>query len=141
MSDILIVGNQPKSEVGKEYFLHCLDWWHEILHVLKELDGEIPFEDWFVKECWLCPPTPFMDEEQSRVLFAILKGALETGRADRDLDSFYHEDELMIDYFNGDEEHMKAQKEERLEQLSEFAEFLSECGGCRVKWSFMDEDW
>ncbi len=140
MSDLLIVGKAPKSEVGKEFFLYHLDWWHEILHVLRKFGDKIYFDDFFIEECWLCPETPLLDESESKLLSGLLVKDVDNANIGYLLEKFYREDSLMIDYFDGDEDQLQAAYKERMGQFEEFVSFLSSCGGCRVKWHGMKDD-
>ena len=141
MSDILILGTDPVSDAGKEFFLHVTDWWIQVTDVLDNvMEGEAPLDEWFVRECMFCPRTPWLNEEEAIFLSSLLKNKIEEGSMERGLEKYFREDALMMEYFDGDEDALQDSMQERMGQIRQFAKFLSECGGCRVKWHGMDDD-
>ena len=57
MSDVLLVGRAPENTVGKEFFLHCADWWYDILAVIDTLlEDRFPVEEHFERDLLLAPP-------------------------------------------------------------------------------------
>lgn len=135
MSDVLLIGETPESEEGKEFFLHCSDWWYEMLEVINiSMSDDFPVDEYFYRDSLLAPPTPHMAAEESRRFSALLSDVINSGAARECLDKYYHEDPLLIDYFEGDEDKVSGTLEERLQQLEEFTRFLKNCGGCKAKW-------
>lgn len=143
MSDILIVGRSPTSEEGKEYFLHCQDWWWEILFVIKDLfKDRLPVKTYFVRESLLAAPAPRMDADVSSTFSELLENALADGSVDACLRKIYKENSTLYEYYGEDEELINDSLDERIVQLTKFAKFLKSCGGCDVKWYYPDdEDW
>ena len=136
MSDILLVGLKPKSDEGKEFFLHSSDDWMEILEVICALTDYIfPVEEYMYRDSWLAQPTPHLDGYGAFILSLQIERILKEGTAAEHLELYYRSVPLLIDYFEGDEEHMAENVKERLEQLDELAVFLKLSGGCRAKWS------
>jgi hypothetical protein len=139
MSDILLIGLKPKSDEGKEFFLHSSDDWVEILEVICTLTNYIvPVENYMYRDSWLALPTPHLDGQWAFILSLQIERILKEGTAAELLDQYYRSAPILIDYFEGDEEHMADNIEERLRQLDELALFLKLSGGCRAKWSYED---
>ena len=139
MSDILLIGLKPKSDEGKEFFLHSSDDWVEILEVICTLtDYIVPVENYMYRDSWLALPTPHLDGRWAFILSLQIERILEEGTAAELLGQYYRSDPVLIDYFEGDEERMADNAKERLQQLDELALFLSLSGGCRAKWSYED---
>jgi len=135
MADILIVGTSPKSDEGKEYFLHCLDWWWDILFVINRLlKDRFPVDAYFIREFPLAAPAPVMEEEECQECSKLLQDVLQDGSARSCLMTRYRDDPVLYDYYGNDENLKNRNLDERLEQLEQFARFLDSCGGCRVKW-------
>jgi hypothetical protein len=139
MSDILLIGLRPKSDEGKEFFLHSSDDWVEILEVICTLTNYIvPVENYMYRDSWLALPTPHLDGRWAFILSLQIERILKEGTAAELLDQYYRSEPILIDYFEGDEEHMADNVKERLQQLGKLALFLKLSGGCRAKWSYED---
>lgn len=137
MSDNLLVGLKPKSDEGKEFFLHSTDDWIEILEVICALTDYIfPVEEYMYRDSWLAQPTPHLDGYGAFFLALQIERVIKEGSAVKHLEQYYRSDPILIDYFEGDEEHMAFNAKERLRQLDELALFLKHSGGCRAKWSY-----
>jgi hypothetical protein len=137
MSDILLIGLRPESNEGKEFFLHCSDYWVEILEVICALtDHAFPVSEYLYSDSWLALPTPHLDDHGASILSGQIEQIIKEGTAAEHLEQFYRSDPLLVDYFEGDEEHMAVNAKERLQQLDELALFLKRSGGCRAKWSY-----
>ena len=135
MADILIIGIAPTSEEGKEYFLHCLDWWWEILLVIERLLNEhIPVDAYFVREFPFAATAPKMDAEDSRQFSILLEEILQNGSARTCLRQIYRDDPVLLDHYGNDGDLLKSNLDERIEQLETFTRFLKSCGGCNLKW-------
>lgn len=139
MSDILLVGLRPESDEGKEFFLHSSDDWVEILEVICALtDYIVPVENYMYRDSWLALPTPHLDGHWAFIVSLQIERILKEGTAAEHLELYYRSDPNLIDYFEGDEEHMADNAKERLRQLDELALFLKSSGGGRAKWSYED---
>lgn len=139
MSDILLLGLGPESNEGREFFLHCADYWVDILEVICALtDDTFPVEEYMYRDSWLALPTPHLDGHGAFILSLQIEKILEDGSAREHLEWYYRTDPLSVDYFDGDNEHLADTVEERLVQLDELARFLGSSGGCRAKWSYED---
>ena len=137
MSDILLVGLKPASEEGKEYFLHCADYWVDILEVIYALtDDSFPVENYMYRDSWLALPTPHLNGHGASMLSLEIEKIIEDGSARSHLEQYYRKDPLSTDYFAGDEEHLVYTLNERLQQLDELVLFLRSSGGCRASWSY-----
>ena len=140
MADILIVGKAPTSKEGKEYFLHCLDWWWEILFVIDRLlKDKFPIDTCFVREMPLAAPSPTMNATESIELSKLVKGIIQDGSAKNCLRQIYRDVPVLLDYYGDDEGLIKSSSDERIEQLDTFAKFLESCGGCNVEWYYPEE--
>jgi hypothetical protein len=138
MADILIKGLNPKSEDGKEYYLHSTDWWVEIVNLIEDLiPEEHQVAEYFVRECIICPKTPLIDGEESVQLSKAIGKYLSIDAINKYLLAKYQNDDLYIEYFLGDKDLMTDHINERVEQLEKFSNFLKNSGGCRVKWHGM----
>jgi hypothetical protein len=139
MSDILLIGLRPRSDAGREFFLHSSDNWVEILEVITALtDYIVPVENYMWRDSWLALPTPHLDGRWAFIVSLQIERILKEGTAAEHLEHYYRSDPNSIDYFEGDEEHMADNIKERGQQLDELAIFLSSSGGCRAKWSYED---
>jgi hypothetical protein len=139
MSDILIVGKAPTSEDGKEYFLHCMDWWWDILFVIKRLfKDRYPVSEYFIRESDFTPPAPEMDEAESTKFAILLEASLKDGSARKCLEDIYRTNPNLIEYIDGDNELLTDTLNERMKQLEQFERFLKVCGGCNVRWYYPD---
>ncbi len=140
MSDILIEGFKPKSELGKEFYLHSTDYWYEILEVFDEfIPVNAQLDDFLFKECILCPRTPYLEENDAIEFSCILEKYLLKDSIKAFLLKMYKEDPLYIDYFEGDCEYMNESASERTGQIFSFISFLKASGGCRAKWDGIDD--
>ncbi len=141
MSDILLVGKDFELKVGEEFFLHSGDWWYEILAVINGLPKDsFPVEKYFYRDLMLTPPTPHLDVANAMKLSDELEKFVETGEARTTLMNHYNTDEIMVDYFDGDEEAKEYCADERMEQIENMVDFLRASGGCHAKWYTGDED-
>jgi len=137
MADILLVGTAPKNEEGKEYFLHCTDWWWDILFVIDRLlKDDYPVDEYFVRESLLSPPAPAMNAEESLEFSTLIENILQDGSARTCLKKIYREDPNLFEYYGTDEELINNNINHRIEQIEEFSRFLRSCGGCAVKWYY-----
>jgi hypothetical protein len=140
MADILIIGTSPKSEEGKEYFLHCLDWWWEILFVINRLlKDRFPVKTYFIREFPLAAPAPEMNDEQCIQFSLLLKDVIQDGSAVACLKQLYRDVPNLYEYYGDDQQLIKSSIEERISQMDEFVSFLWSCGGCEVKWYYPPE--
>ena len=135
MSDLLLVGQSPSEDVGKEFFLHCMDWWFEILEAIEACVGEsYPFESLFYRDLFLAPMTPHLTGEEARHLAEVLSACRQRGdlgdSLSRVIDGTLDEDE---------KDQLEDRLDERLSQLDAFIRFLGVCGGCRAKWHGVDD--
>lgn len=141
MSDVLLIGKKPESKVGEEYFLHSGDWWYELLEVINGLPEEsFPVEKYFYRDLFIAPVTPHLDAENAAKLADELNKFIESGEALTVLINHYNTDEIMLDYFEGDEEKKEYCADERLQQLKAMLQFLKASGGCHAKWYIGNED-
>ena len=141
MSDLSLVGKKPESEEGKEFFLHCGDWWYEILEVINGLpEASFPVERYFYRDLMFSPPTPHLDALAALNLSKELAGFVESGAGLKALIHFYKNNASMVEYFDGDSEAEEDSAEERMRQIDELVVFLKECGGCHARWYTGDED-
>jgi len=139
MSDILLVGLRPESDEGTEFFLHCADYWIDILEVICTLTDDIlSVEVYMYRDSWLALPTPHLDGYGAFILSLEIERILKDGSAREHLEWYYGSDPISVDYFDGDDEHLADTVQERLRQLEELARFLKSSGGCRPKWSYED---
>ena len=137
MSDILLVGLSPRSDDGKEFFLHCGDYWVDILEVIYALTDKVfPAENYMFRDSWLSPPTPHLDGDGALILSAQIERIIKNGSAREHLENYYRTDPLQVEYFNGVEEHLVETANERLRQLEELGLFLESSGGCKANWSY-----
>lgn len=140
MSDVLIVGFKPKSELGKEFCLDSTDWWYEILEVFDEfIPVNAELDDFLFKECMFCPRTPYLEENDAIEFACILEKYLFEDSIKSFLLKMYQDEPLYQEYFEGDIEFMEENVQERTDQISSFICFLKACGGCRAKWDGMDD--
>jgi hypothetical protein len=142
MSDLLLVGQSPSQDVGKEYFLHCMDWWIDIVRAIERcLSASYPFEDQFYSDLWLAPLTPHLSGADAEKLAHELKARRENGDLRqaivREIETYPE------DYFDGFGEEANVAfdetVEERMAQVDEFIAFLGASGGCRAKWYGVDD--
>jgi hypothetical protein len=139
MSDILLVGLKPGSNEGKEFFLHCADYWFDIVEVLGALTNEtFPLENYMHQDSALAPPTPQLGAYAAFIVALQIDRITRDGSARAHLEHYYRTGPFPVDYFEGDEELIAATVAERLEQLDKLARFLKSSGGCRAKWSYED---
>ena len=135
MADLLLVGKNPESKQGEEYFLHCMDWWYEIVMVLQNgLQGRFALDEHFGRDLMLAPMTPTMDADDCKELGRLVSEMVSDGSAGEQLDRIYREDPLLIQETEEDLEGKIIDKNQRLEQIQEFALFLDQCGGCKARW-------
>lgn len=142
MSDLLLVGQSPIHDMGKEYFLHCMDWWIDIVGAIKRcLGANYPFEEQFYRDLSLAPLTPHLSGAEAEKLAHELKIHRVNGYLRQ---AIVREIELYPeDYFDERGEEAKAAfddtVEERMAQADEFIAFLAASGGCRAKWYGVDD--
>ena len=138
MSDLLLVGDSPKEDAGTEYFLHCMDWWFDILRTIEEIvDESFPFYDVFYRDLLLTPMTPHLDSDQAVSLAKLLREKRESG------DLLQALDRILTENIDEDEEDRQAVLDDRMDdrttQIEELIDFLDACGGCRAKWYSSDD--
>ena len=138
MSDILLVGESPRERVGEEYFLHCMDWWYQIVWAIEALmDESYPFCEVFYRDLLLAPMTPHLNGFQAWSLAELLKERRESGELyqvlERILTESIDEDEV------NKEDILKDCMDDRMTQFNDLIVFLENCGGCHAKW-YIPED-
>lgn len=138
MSDILLIGEAPSGDVGKEYFLHCMDWWYEIVWAIEALaDESYPFNEVFYRDLLLAPMTPHLNGSQARRLAELLKERREDGELNQVLDR------ILTESLNEDDEGKEAtladEMDERMTQIDDLIVFLEACGGCHAQWYIPEE--
>ena len=77
-----------------------------------------------------------MDAEESRQFSLLLEDILQNGSARTCLRQIYQDDPNLLNYYGNDEDLIKRNLDERIEQLEAFAIFLKFCGGCAVEWYY-----
>ena len=136
MSDLLLIGRAPKTSEGEEYFLHCMDWWWDIYHVVETLlSDSFPVEELFYRDLWLGPPTPHLLKAEARTLSALLREKVYTREVEKCLREWYFKDPNVED----DGDVIDGWLQHRNEQIMIFIRFLDTCGGCKAKWYGVDE--
>ena len=129
MSDVLLVGRAPENTVGKEFFLHCADWWYDILAVIDTLlEDQFPVDEHFERDLLLAPPTPHLDGQTARELADLLEEVLSSGDIDALLKQRYR-DELEVEA-----ELIEGYVADRVDQIGALVAFLRSSGGCDAKW-------
>lgn len=136
MSDLLLKGKNPSKEEGKEYFLHCMDWWWDIVSVMVILLGGDVVEEAFYKDSWLTPPTPHFDADDAVFFAQVLEAATTPTRRVAALRDMYRSDPN-IDWSDED---IDSVSEERDQQIQDFIAFLKSCGGCYAHWHGMTDE-
>jgi len=140
MSDLLLVGLNPESKQGEEYFLHCMDWWYEIVMVLQQrLEGRFAFDEHFRRDMMLALPTPTLGEEDCKELGKLVSEMVRDGSAEAQLERIYREDPFLIQAQEEDPDGLHLDPMHRLEQIRELAIFLDQCGGCKAKWHGVED--
>ena len=80
MSDLLLIGRAPSTGEGNEFFLHCMDWWWDIYHVVETLlSDSFPVKELFYKDLWLAPPTPHLSQCEAHDLSGLLREKVLSG--------------------------------------------------------------
>ena len=135
MSDLLLVGESPTQAVGKEYFLHCMDWWYEILQAIEAcVDESYPFDALFYRDLFLAPKTPHLTGGEAANLAEILTKCRRCGELRKVLSR------VIAAYLEEDEEDRFADRlDERLVQVDAFIAFLGASGGCRARWHGVED--
>jgi hypothetical protein len=129
MSDVLLVGRAPDKAVGKEFFLHCADWWYDILAVIDTLlEDRFPVDEHFERDLLLAPPTPHLDGQTSRELADLLEKVMSSGDVEVLLKKRYR-DELDVEA-----ELIEGYVADRVDQIGALVAFLRSSGGCDAKW-------
>jgi hypothetical protein len=129
MSDVLLVGRAPQGAVGKEFFLHCADWWYDILAVIDTLlEGRFPVDVHFERDLLLAPRTPHLDGQTARELADLLEEVLTAGHVAMFLEQRYR-DELEVEA-----ELIEGYVADRVDQIGTLVAFLRSSGGCDAKW-------
>lgn len=130
MSDLLLVGESPKKGVGEEFFLHCMDWWHEILQTIQAcVDESYPFDEIFYRDIFLAPKAPHLTGKEAEELAEILDECRNRGDL---VETLTHVISASLDEDEPDT--LSDRLEERLSQFENFIEFLRASGGYRAKW-------
>ena len=135
MSDLLLVGESPKEMIGEEFFLHCMDWWYEILHAIEAcVDESYPIDSLFYRDLFLAPMTPHLTGREAQNLAEILKDCRQRGELvetlKRVIAASLDEDET---------DRLEDRLEERVSQVDAFIEFLGSSGGCHARWHGVKE--
>ena len=129
MSDVLLVGRARQGAVGKEFFLHCADWWYDILAVIDTLLADrFPVEEHFERDLLLAPRTPHLDCQTARELADLLEEVVTAGDVQVFLKKRYR-DELDVEA-----ELVDGSVADRVDQLAALVAFLRSSGGCDAKW-------
>ena len=140
MSDLLLVGLNPESKQGEEYFLHCMDWWYEIVMVLQQrLEGRFAFDEHFRRDMMLALPTPTMGEEDSNELGKLVSAMVRYGSAYAQLERIFLEDPFLIQAQEEDPYGLFLYPTHRLEQIRALSIFVDQCGGCKAKWHGLED--
>lgn len=135
MSDLLLVGQSPSEDVGKEFFLHCMDWWFEILEAIEVcVDESYPFDALFYRDLFLAPMTPHLTGGEAKNLAEILAGCRQRGELGAVLERV-----IAASLEEDDRDSLEFRFDERVSQVDEFIAFLGACGGCRAKWHGVDD--
>ena len=135
MSDLLLIGRAPSTSEGNEYFLHCMDWWWDIYHVVETLLSDLfPVEDIFFSDVWLAPPTPHLSKVEAHILSGLLREKVLSREAEMCLRDWYRKDPNIDD----DDDAIDSLVQHRIEQIENFMTFLDACGGCKAKWYGVD---
>lgn len=113
-----------------------MDWgWHEIIQVLQnDLQEKVSFDEYFRRDLMLAPTTPTTDADDCKELGRLVSEMVSDGSAGEQLDRIYREGPLLIQETEEDLEGKNIDKNQRLEQIQEFALFLDQCGGCKARW-------
>jgi hypothetical protein len=129
MSDVLLVGRAPQGAAGKEFFLHCADWWYDILAVIDVLLGDrFPVEEHFERDLLIAPPTPHLDGQAARELADLLEAVVTAGDVEVFLKKRYRDElEVEADLIEG-------YVADRVDQIAALVAFLRFSGGCDAKW-------
>ena len=136
MSDLLLIGRAPSTSEGNEYFLHCMDWWWDIYHVVETLlSDSFPVKELFYRDLWLAPPTPHLSQGEARDLSGLLREIVLSGGAEMCLREWYRNDPDIDD----DGDVIDEWVQHRLEQIGSLMTFLDACGGCKAKWHGADD--
>ena len=129
MSDVLLVGRAPQGAAGKEFFLHCADWWSDILAVIDALLADrFPVDEHFERDVLLAPPTPHLDGQTARELADLLAEVVTAGDVEVFLKKRYR-DELDVEA-----ELIDGCVADRVDQIVALVTFLRSSGGCDAKW-------
>ncbi|MEE4382806.1 MAG: hypothetical protein V2J02_12475 [Pseudomonadales bacterium] len=135
MSDVLLVGIAPRSDEGRELFVSCTDYWHDVVRVCRVLfTDRFPVDATFYADRWLAPPTPHLGDAQARRLAELIDQAFAGDEVARTLDRYYREDALMVEFYGDEEDRIEAAIEDRCELIRELAAFLRASGGCEARW-------
>jgi hypothetical protein len=135
MADLLLVGESPKEAVGKEFFLHCMDWWYEILQTIEAcVDESYPFDAFFYRDLFLAPMTPHLTGGEAKNLAQILMECRQRGELGETLDRL-----IAASLDEDEDDWLEDRLDERLSQVDVFIEFLGSSGGCRAKWHGVEE--
>ena len=135
MSDQLLIGSTPSTSEGNEYFLHCMDWWCDIYHVVETLlSDSFPVKELFYRDLWNAPPTPHLSQSEAHNLSGLLREKTLSGGAEMCLREWYREDPDI-----DDDDDIDRWVQERIEQIGSFMTFLDACGGCKAKWYGVDD--
>ena len=133
MSDLLLVGEASVKGVGKEYFLHCMDWWYQIVWAIEALvDESFPFYEVFYRDLLMTPMTPHLSGVQASSLAGFLIERRESGELGKTLER------ILLESLDEDREDVEVVLQEcldeRMVQFDDLIEFLEACGGCHAKW-------
>lgn len=135
MSDLLLVGQSPTPTVGEEFFLHCMDWWHEILQAIEAcVDESYPFDAIFYRDLFLAPMTPHLTDGEAKNLAEMLGECRQRGELAKTLERV-----IAASLDEDEKDWLEDRLGERLSQVDAFISFLGASGGCRAKWHGVDE--
>ena len=135
MSDLLLVGESPTQNVGEEYFLHCMDWWYEILQAIEAcVDEAYPFDALFYRDLFLAPVTPHLTGGEAKNLAEILTECRQRGEFGETLKRV-----IAATLDEDEKDRLEDRLDERLSQVDAFIAFLESSGGCHAKWHGVDD--
>ena len=134
MADIEFVGHAPRTDLGNVFNIDS-DWWYVVIEVINGLmKDKFPVDERFYEDCIFCPPTPHFDDTESLNFSAELSCIIDSGSVKAFLKNYYDNDPLYIEYFDGDQEEITFNINERIDEMEALVKFLKDCGGCDTNW-------
>lgn len=131
MSDLLLVGHAPSSPEGQEFFLHCMDWWWDIYHLIERLlSDSYPVDVFFFPDMLLAPPTPHLSPIGALALSRKLEEKWVSKEIAMCLRDIFRDHPIQVE----DPEELEQEIAQRLMQIREFIRFLAASGGCEARW-------